>query len=277
MKRSILIVAILFITIASVLGFNHYSGKNQISAFVEKIQKVVKNKLGFGGINDILPATPSGDKEIVKHIAYTLSYCDKYKQPYWVAYILTKTEVEAKDNPRKNNFREDPDVPTGSAVPADYAKSGYDKGHMAPAGDFSWSEQAMSESFYMSNMSPQVPNLNRGLWSKLEAHVREWAVANDTVCIIVGPVLTSVTEFIGEKNKIGVPKYYYKVILDASVKGGFKAIAFIMPNEKIEGDFFRFAVSVDSVEKVTGYHFFPSLNQKIIKEIDKKFNLAEWK
>jgi endonuclease G len=90
---------------------------------------------------------------------------------------------------RKDNFRSDPKVKTGSAALSDYKGSGYDRGHLAPAADFKWSATAMSESFYMSNMSPQVPGFNRGIWKNIESTVRNWAVENDEIYIVTGPVL----------------------------------------------------------------------------------------
>ena len=89
----------------------------------------------------------------MEHTGYTLNYCEEYEQPYWVAYVLTADEVFSSNSERDDNFHEDPSIPTGSATLADYKGSGYDRGHMIPAADLKWSEQAMDDSFYLSNMS----------------------------------------------------------------------------------------------------------------------------
>lgn len=119
------------------------------------------------------PAQPShsSSNQIIKHVAYTLKYNEIYEQADWVIYLLTAEEVKGTIL-RSDNFRTDTKVKTGSASLTDYRGSGYDRGHLAPAGDMKWSKTAMSESFYMSNMSPQKPGFNRGIWRSLESLVR---------------------------------------------------------------------------------------------------------
>ena len=106
-----------------------------------------------------------------------------------VAYELTAQEVQGIVS-RSDDFRADPEIITGSAALVDYRGSGYDRGHLAPAADMKWSEEAMSESFYMSNMSPQAPGFNRGIWKSLESRVRSWAVENGTVYVVTGGILS---------------------------------------------------------------------------------------
>ncbi|GAH82191.1 unnamed protein product, partial [marine sediment metagenome] len=127
--------------------------------------------------------------DIIRHTAYTLKYKEKYEQAEWVLYKLTAERVKGSYK-RTNDFRPDPMVKTGSATLSDYKGSGYDRGHLAPAGDMKWSTTAMSESFYMSNMSPQNPGFNRGIWKKLEGQVRTWATDNEEIYIVTGPVLS---------------------------------------------------------------------------------------
>ena len=142
---------------------------------------------------------------IVKHYAYTLNYNEEHEQAEWVAYILTKDRVYGTVK-RTNNFRPDPKVKTGSATLADYKGSGYDRGHLAPAADMKWSATAMSESFYMSNMSPQRPGFNRGIWKRLEQLVRTWAVEYEEIHVVTGPVLKGSFKSIGP-NQVSVPEY----------------------------------------------------------------------
>jgi endonuclease G, mitochondrial len=143
---------------------------------------------------------------------------------------------------------------------------------MAPAGDMKWSARAMSESFLLSNMSPQEPGFNRGIWSRLEAQVRDWAIKNDSIIVITGPVLKSVKKYIG-KDHVGVPDYYFKVIADISAPS-YKVIAFLLPNRSSTGDVMNYTVTIDSVERITGYNFFPLMHDKEMKTRMEKYNYA---
>ena len=119
---------------------------------------------------------PGKADSIIDREGYSLGYIEYHEQPAWVTYKLTRTEATTKAAKRGDDFREDPSVPTGSATLADYRRSGYDRGHLAPAADMAFSSKTMSESFYMSNMSPQKPAFNRGCWKELEEQVRLFAI-----------------------------------------------------------------------------------------------------
>jgi endonuclease G, mitochondrial len=216
----------------------------------------------------------SGNVQVISHAAYSLSYNENYEQADWVSYTLTRENLINKENMRRDNFKPDPKVKTGSAHPDDYKKSGYDRGHLAPAADFSWSETAMDESFYMSNMSPQVPSFNRGIWKKLEDQVRTWALENQRVFIVTGPILEKDLPTIG-KNNVAVPKYYYKVILDID-EPDIKGIAFIMPNSGSNETLAKYSVSIDSIEKLTSINFFPLLPDSIEEKVEKKVDIKLW-
>lgn len=219
-----------------------------------------------------IPKLKPGE-EIVEHSAYSLVYAEKYEQAKWVAYQLTSDETE-KEFDRTDNFIPDPKIITGSANLSDYKNSGYDRGHLAPASDMGWSEMAMFESFYYSNMSPQEPSFNRGIWKKGEDLVRRWAKIYGNLYVVVGPVLKKNLPTIGP-NKVAVPEQYFKVILDHEDTEP-KAIAFLMKNEGSEEMLQSFAISVDSVEKITGIDFFPSLPDEEEKKIEKKVCLSCW-
>jgi endonuclease G len=217
---------------------------------------------------------PKGQtQQIVIHKYYSLSYSEADEQAEWVAYLLT-FQMPTSVVERTDDFRVDPLVPTGSASLSDYTGSGYDRGHLCPAEDMSFSKVAMNETFYLSNMSPQDPSFNRGIWSSLEAQVRNWALAYDSLYVITGPVLTSKIGTIGA-NKVSVPKYYYKVILDYC-QPEIKILAFLIPNEKGVGTFRSYAVSVDSIEVVTGIDFFPALPDNIEISLESKCEPLSW-
>lgn len=220
------------------------------------------------------------DHEIRAFAHYALCYRESYEQAEWSAYCLTSEEL-AKNAARSNDFRPDPEISTGSASLADYRKSSYDRGHLSPAADFAFDEQAMSETFFMSNMSPQAGGFNRGIWKDLEAQVRVWARLFGRVYVVSGPILEKpAAEYkaIGE-NRVAVPEFYYKVLLaplyadeaDRATPedaGGAIAIGFIFPNEKCGGTIFDYAVSVDEVEVRTSLDFFSLLDDSIENEIE---------
>jgi endonuclease G len=229
-------------------------------------------------ISDVSDGYPEDNLRdtILRYTGFTISYNEDNEQAAWVAYILTKDAVQGGNEERTENFRPDRKISTGSATLKDYSGSGYDRGHMAPAADMKWSQSAMSESFLLSNMSPQEQGFNRGIWSRLEAKVRDWAVINDSLLVITGPVLKGINKYIGE-NRVGVPAYYYKVIADISAPS-YKVIAFLLENKSSSGDLMNYAVSVDSLEKVTGYDFFPSLPDKEMAErMEKNIYKRLWK
>ena len=219
-----------------------------------------------------IPKTKSSDK-IISHTGYSLLYNEKYKQSNWVAYELTKQETN-KIFDRSNKFISDPQVKSVNTFNKDYAGSGYDRGHLAPAADMGWSATSMIESFYYSNMSPQQPGFNRGIWKKLEELVRTWAIENKAVYVVTGPVLAKGLSTIGN-NKIAVPNYYYKVILDYK-EPNIKGIGFILANESSKSALQNYAVSIDSVEKVTGLDFFYLLKDQEENLIEKELCINCW-
>ena len=214
-----------------------------------------------------------GNIPIIKHLGYAFQYSEKHEQAFWVGYELTKKETE-KAFERTDEFIPDPAVSTGTATVADYLKSGYDRGHLAPAADMGWSQQAMAESFYFSNMSPQEPGFNRGIWKNLEAQVRTWAKAYDSIYVVTGPVLKDGLVQIGS-NGVSIPKYYYKVILD-NTGDDAKAIGFLMPNEASKEPLEKFAVSVDQVEQETGIDFFNKLPDSRENAFEKEVCIPCW-
>ena len=172
------------------------------------------------------PKTTTKD-QVVKHTGFSLLYNEKHEQAGWVAYDLTRQETN-KLFERSDRFVADPKVMTGTATDKDYEGSGYDRGHLAPASDMGWSATAMAESFFYSNISPQIPGFNRGIWKRLEGLVRSWAIEYDTVYVVTGPILRSGLPTLGP-NQVSVPEHYYKVILDYT-EPGIKGIGFILPN-----------------------------------------------
>ena len=232
---------------------------------------------GYGEGGEIIGLEiPSGGKgEIIEHTGYTLSYREEYEVPEWVAYELTREEVTTLAVERKDNFREDKAVGTGSATLQDYKKSGYDRGHMAPAADFRWSAEAMDDTFYLSNMCPQTHAFNAGIWSDLESAIRSMAYEDGSIYVGTGPVLTDGPyDTIGE-NKVAVPSYFYKVVLDYS-EPTLKAIGFILPHENSKNPLSYFAVTVDEVEERPGLDFFPLLPDSTEEKLESSLDTSLW-
>jgi endonuclease G, mitochondrial len=211
--------------------------------------------------------------DLIFHMGYILSYNETFEQANWVAYKLTAGETKSVVE-RSNRFRVDPEVKTGTANDLDYKGTGYDKGHLAPAGDMGWSETTMQESFYYSNMSPQDPGFNRGVWKRLEELVRSWAVEDQVIYIVTGPVLTNGLPTIGT-NEVAVPKYFYKVIL-VKQESGSRELGFIIPNAASGAPLQSFTVTIDSVETITGIDFFPALPDPEEKILESTLDLKPW-
>ena len=215
---------------------------------------------------------PEMPEERVDYTGHTVYFNSEYRIPNCVIYELTRDELEGTV-PRFKKFDEDPNV-FKSATTYDYIRSGYDRGHMAPAGDMKWSKNAMRETFYLSNICPQDKSLNTGAWHKLENRVREWAERDSALIIASGPILSDRMETIGE-NKVAVPKRFYKAIL-APYAAPPRAIGFVFDNKKCSSKLKKYAVSIDEIEKLTGYDLFYELDDKVEEATESHCNYNEW-
>ena len=218
---------------------------------------------------------PGPCTQIVNREGFAIGYSEKYEQPLWVTYRLTKDEVLSRKASRLNDFFEDSEIKTGSATMQDYAGSGYDRGHLAPAGDMHWSDRTMLQSFAMSNMSPQDPSFNRGVWSRLERAVRRFAYSEGSVFVVTGPVFVNDEEAvtIGD-NHVRVPEFFYKVVYDETPP--HKMIGFIVPNKASKRHVKTYALTVAEVEEATGLNFFSKLPVDEQKRLKSKIDLNEW-
>jgi endonuclease G len=259
--------------------FTMFNGWGINESIVDEKDEVQKIELEFEGSDYILPTDffpTSNTGQIIKHSYYAISYNEEHEQPEWVAYELTKESIRVKNVGRTNDFRPDPKVSKASAVKNDYRGSGYDRGHLVPAGDMAFDEKAMSETFYYSNMSPQIRNFNSGIWRQLEESVRDWAWDNKHLYVISGPVLTrGILDKIGSNN-VSVPEAYYKVILDYT-QPSLKGIAFLMPNEIGTLPMMDYALSIDEIEEITGIDFFPQIDVEEQARLESKYDVRSWR
>ncbi|GAB4321426.1 MAG: DNA/RNA non-specific endonuclease [Bacteroidales bacterium] len=225
-----------------------------------------------GDLSYEIPRYGSHD-QIIRHYAYTLCYSEEWEQAKWVAYDLTLPELESRFG-RTDRFLEDPLVITQSANANDYKGSGYDRGHLAPAADMQWDSIAMRESFYFSNISPQLPGFNRGIWKELETKVRQWAEKYEKLYITTGPVCYDSDSAIGA-SRVRVPTHFYKAVLvyNDTLKTG---IGFLFPHQKISGDIFDYAVTIDDIEDLTGLDLYPNLPDRFEKKIESEFDKSFW-
>lgn len=219
---------------------------------------------------EIFPASPA---EVVRHTWFALGYSEDHEQAEWVAYELTREHLDENWAERPNTFRPDPAVRTESATPRDYNASGYDKGHLCPAADMAFDATAIDETFFMSNISPQVPAFNVGIWRELEELTRDWARRFKRLYVVTGPVLSPSGNAQIGFSKVTVPAAYYKVLLAPEQQ---RAIAFILPNALSERPVTNFACSIDQVEKSTGIDFFPQLLKGLGEELEGSLDKDAW-
>ncbi|MCF0166724.1 MAG: DNA/RNA non-specific endonuclease [Bacteroidales bacterium] len=212
--------------------------------------------------------------ETVSHLGYTTCYCNETKIPSWVAYRLDRSDL-AGDISRSDNFVCDPGVKGPQATTYDYKGSGYDRGHMAPAADMKWSSQAMIESFYMSNMCPQAGNLNRGDWKRLEELCRDLTERYDKIYVVCGPVGRDTLGTIGP-GKVHVPAAFFKTLLVETGDRQFSAIGFYFENKSATIPLSKRALSIDSLEVLTGIDFYPSLPDIVERPTEASFTLRDW-
>lgn len=215
---------------------------------------------------------PSGG-ELVKHGWFALSYVEAHEQAEWVAYEITRDHLNQNWAERPQTFRPDPDVRTESATPRDYTGSGYDKGHLCAAADMAFNATAIDETFLMSNMSPQVPAFNKGIWRELEECTRDWARRYKLLYVVTGPVLK--TQGMGQIgfSKVTVPAAYYKALLAPDAR---RAVAFIIPNAKSDRPVMDFVCTIDQAEKITGLDFYPQILKGSDEELEAALDKSAW-
>jgi endonuclease G len=224
-------------------------------------QKKNKKRARKGGIE--VPAPIEGSDEIIlSRIGYTTSYNPSTKIPNWVAWHLTAAHTNGHSDRHENMFHEDTDVPQPRVTDDDYYNSGFDRGHMCPAGDNKWDREALRETFLFTNMCPQVHRLNSGPWNDLEIACRRWARQYGDLYIVCGPLLDDGRHRTIGRRRVVVPERFFKVVL--AMDGKPKAIGFIYDNNGRNSEkMFSHATTVDEVERLTGIDFFPQLDDKI--------------
>ncbi len=215
----------------------------------------------------------STTNQIVKHNFLTLSYNEEFEQAEWVAYELKESHI-VKTNRKRPYFIYDKKVKSKSANYRNYKGSGYDRGHLCPAGDRKFSTEAFNETFYTSNISPQSHEFNSGIWNRLEQKTRYWAAKDKQLFVITGGVLERGLKTIGQE-KVAVPNRFYKILLDYS-KPKIKAIAFLIPHKASNAPLYKYVASIDEIEDLTSIDFFPHLPDTLESQLEQSSDYKDW-
>lgn len=264
-KRTLYSVIALFLILA-IFGYEYVLESKEASEIIKEGSTVKTNTNEY-----FLPSSTTG--QIVHHEHYSLSYSETHEQAEWVAYELKKSHL-SNTNFKRPYFEIDEAVKTGAAHWRNYKNSGYDRGHLCPAGDRRFSKEAHDETFLTSNISPQEHQFNSGIWNTLEQKVRYWAGKYDGVFVITGGILNGEMKTIGDED-VSVPNQFYKVLIDTNT-GNAKMIAFLMPHEDSNQPLYKFVVSVDQIEELTGIDFFSELEDGIENKLESSSSYKGW-
>ena len=291
MKRGFILLSILFVFII-LASCGHSSGKNKRYSTenailpaessitimgkpdTENYDSLNKNNLSNSAFIICKPAPLSlVPEQLIEKSSYIVSYNRDTKIPNWVAWHLTANHTDGPFK-RMSNFYEE-DVENPRATLEDYRGSGWSRGHMCPAGDNKWSREAMYDSFSLVNVCPQNSKLNSGVWNSIETDCRRWARQYGEVYIVCGPVfMNKKHETIGP-NEVMVPEAFFKVVL--CLMGDPKALGIVVRNKKKKKKKDLYYNTVDQVEQITGYDFFPSLPDDIENKVEAQADINDWK
>ncbi|WP_264565059.1 DNA/RNA non-specific endonuclease [Flavobacterium sp. N3904] len=210
---------------------------------------------------------------IIRHKHFFLSYSEEHEQAEWTAYYLT-AQNQNQHHFERPYFSQDPLIDTDSAHWNNYKDTGYDKGHLVPAADMKFSEEAYNETFFTSNVAPQNRAFNAGIWNRLEQKIRYWADKYTALFIVTGSILHDNLVTIGTEE-VSVPDYFFKIVVRVQ-DNGLVMIPFLVPNEKSDAPLYTFATTIDAIEQITGIDFNEKLSEKIAEKIEKELSYKEW-
>ncbi|WP_179348383.1 DNA/RNA non-specific endonuclease [Winogradskyella pacifica] len=266
MKRKPIFTIIAVIIVIGIYSYDYFLESNAKTEIVNEGATLKES-------TNVYYLPTSTTNQIIHHKNYSLSYSEPHEQAEWVAYELKASHISST-NHKRPYFEIDNTVRTGAAHWRNYKKSGYDKGHLCPAGDRRFTQEAHDETFLTSNISPQEHKFNAGVWNRLEQKVRYWAKKNDGVFVVTGGILENGLKVIGDED-VAVPNQFYKVILD-NTNGKIKVLAFLMNHEDSDLPLYKFVVSVDKVEALTGIDFFPQLDDAIENKLEASSSYKSW-
>ena len=242
----------------------------------EPADTVAATLRGGGGL-DVAEVDCSKAGRTVKrdYDGYTAYYSPEWNVPRCTVYELTRGKTRGKASREGILFRDDTAVP-GSAWSSDYKDSGYTRGHMTPAGDMKWSARALEQTFFTTNICPQLAEMNENAWGDLEKKVREWARRDEALVVITGPVVDRRPKTIGRKHRVAVPRQFFKVVVAHRARP-MRAIAFLYDHR--DGDrasISSHAVSIDSIEALTGLDLLCRLPRSTQDTLERSSNADRW-
>ena len=219
----------------------------------------------------------TADGRLVRHQAFVTSYNTETLIPNWVAYELTAEETGGTHTREGIEFRMDPDLKgCTQAMREDYSGSGWTKGHLMPAADAAFSNGTMGETFYFTNICPQDETLNAGDWQYLEKRVRQWANRYGSVWVVTGPIVgENRYGTIGDRDVV-VPDSFFKALLVRKKNGSYSAIAFVMDNDDERYYLRDCSMSINDLEALTGFDFFPALDDQVEEKVEGTVRLSDW-
>lgn len=262
-----------------VLAFMGLIACTQAVVVTPTIQEVVvkpTNNFIYGGY-------PKVKVKILKNLGYEVGYSKARKNPLWVAYKVSGTELyEYEKSDKPTVYKTDSRLTESKGElwivqHADYIKSGFDRGHLAPAHAIGsrYGVAALRGTFLLTNICPQKPSLNRGVWRMIEKAVSDKCKNdNKTIWIFTGPIFDNDRTYI--KNKIEVPDSFYKILIAES--GGVpKALAFVIPQDtKAGAKPSKFLVSIDEIEALTKIDFLTALDDELEDSLEKATAKSLW-
>lgn len=289
MKKTLLIGLALLSLLFSASGckFNHENRKALVSGLRQVVEAYAANDTGNAVKAEVQYKAPTWDEallmqqvpkecaqQILRRVGYVVSYNPDNRIPNWVAWQLTESHTTGPYKRAGIGFQADSEAKGVQVTTFDYSRSGYDRGHMCPSGDNKWDKTAQLQSFLMTNICPQNRNLNAGDWNEMENQCRKWAKQYGCIYIVAGPILYNQKHKTIGKAKVVVPEAFFKVVL--CMEGTPKAIGFIYKNEagnRPKGDYVN---SIDAIERITGFDFFPALEDALEAKVEAEANLADW-
>ncbi|MCH5229857.1 MAG: DNA/RNA non-specific endonuclease [Muribaculaceae bacterium] len=263
-----LIICFCFIIAGCYLAFNSNAEDKGVSpTYEDPEEETFYPDLLLVSIPEKIP------QQIKEYTGFTVSFNKDNHTPNYVSWELLDKEI-VNERSRSDKFWQDEEI-IGCPSHKDYSYSGYDRGHMCPAADQKWSDEAMNDCFVMSNMCPQDHRLNAGAWNTLENKERQWAKRDGSLIIIAGPIYSEYdSKTIGDIG-VRVPSAFFKAFLAPYVEKP-RAIAFVYPNMEAPGNMQDYAMSIDQLEEILNYDFFSSLPDNLEEKVEANYSFIEW-
>ena len=258
-EYSLTFFAVLVFTVIIIFGYNGTA----------KQQDVIEDMIEIP-----LPLNDTSE-QILYRKSYTVSYNKDNKIPNWVAWHLTAEHTSGPYRRPGGAWHEDEEVSLPRATIFDYRDCGWTRGHMCPAGDNKWDQDAMYDTFLLTNCCPQDGNLNSGDWNQIEMACRRWAEKWGDIYIVCGPIVNKKKgKRIGKEHEVIVPEQFFKVILITSTTPA-RAIGYIFENNGSDRPYKSY--TIDEIEKKTGMDFFPNLPDNVENIVESRYEANDWK